>query len=326
MATEQTTTEYFEPQHLIIFGDPKAGKSTLTAKLATEGYTLWWFSTDNGHRVINKLSTEVKQEKIKLFVLPDTPDFPVAQATLKKVLAGGEHKICEGHGQLNCSACTKDGGEFKSINAYKFGAKDILVIDTIKQLYESYSNVIRNKVPEAKRDEFKLGWDEYAILGNAMKRDLTYIQQAPFHVICITHSVETVMEDDKKKLVPEVGTMPFSRNVGGYFDHVVYCSMYNKAHKFGSRTTYSMSVLTGSRSDLAIEDDESGAASLKPFFDGVIGKAVQNGETPVAKKPEVAKPGAAIIAASTPAVAGETAIDRARRLLETQKKAMGGGK
>lgn len=98
-----------------------------------------------------------------------------------------------------------------------------------------------------------------------MKKVLMNIQQAPYHVIMLAHVIETEMEDSSKRLVPQVGTVPFSKSVGKYFDHMVYCHMMNKSHRFGSSTTYSMQAVTGSRTDIKVEDLKD-KPSLKDLF------------------------------------------------------------
>jgi hypothetical protein len=65
------------------------------------------------------------------------------------------------------------------------------------------------------------------------------------------------MEDGKKKIVPVGGTSNFSKTFAKYFDHVVYCEVLNMRHKFASKTTYSTSVLSGSRTNAELEKMET---------------------------------------------------------------------
>ena len=62
------------------------------------------------------------------------------------------------------------------------------------------------------------------------------------------------------------GSSKSSRNTAKYFDHVVYCEVKNKAHKFSSSTTATNNVLTGSRLDIALEN--SAEPSLLDIFSG----------------------------------------------------------
>lgn len=102
-----------------------------------------------------------------------------------------------------------------------------------------------------------------------MDKFLSQVQQAKFNIVCITHVVETELEDGRKKLVPVCGTTAFSRNTAKYFDHVVYCEIKNKKHNFASSTTYANNILTGSRTDIALESTE--APSLLAIFEGKVG-------------------------------------------------------
>lgn len=258
-------------QHLMVVGDPKSGKSTLVSELAERGFKLLWISIDNGHAVLSKLSQKA-QEHIDIIVLPDTKDFPVAVTTCLKLLTGKECNICDGHGQVDCTMCKKDNRSFSrySLNELANDPENtwIVVIDPVSQLADSAMNF----VCKGEKDDFKAGYDEYRTWMNIMVKMLSNIQQAPYNVICIAHLVETEMEDGKKKLVPMVGSGPFSRKVGGYFDHIVYCDINNLRHNFGSATTYKGTALTGSRTDVKIEDMKD-KPSLLPFFNGLIKKA-----------------------------------------------------
>ncbi|CAN5950072.1 unnamed protein product [Sphagnum jensenii] len=102
-------------------------------------------------------------------------------------------------------------------------------------------------------------------LGTMLDSILSNIQQSRANIIVITHTIESELEDGAKKLVPHIGTGNFSRNSPKYFSHVVYTKVSNKSHKVGSATTYETNVITGSRSDIRIEDMKE--PSLAPFFD-----------------------------------------------------------
>lgn len=260
------------PQHVIVAADPKAGKSTLASQLAEDGFKLLWFSIDNGHSVLSKLSPAA-QERIEIIVLPDTKDFPIAIDTMKKVLTkAGDHKICDRHGQIDCTVCAKNQLAFTTVNLEKIAYDPdytwVVVIDNISQLSDSGENYVR-KAGKLKDDD-KTEWDHYSHWQFLMKSVLSAIQVAPYNIVCLAHLVESEMEDGKKKLVPMVGSSVYSRKVGGYFDHVVFLEIHNMAHKGASSSTFRQSVLTGSRTDVKMEDQ--GKMSLKPFFDGSIKK------------------------------------------------------
>jgi len=139
----------------------------------------------------------------------------------------------------------------------------IVVFDSLTQLTNSAIAHITKAQPE----DYKLEYDDWANLGKLMDVFLSHVQQAGFHVVCISHETEVKMEDGKDKLVPTAGTRNFSRNTAKYFDEVVYCEVKNKKHAVGSSTTYSGNILTGSRSGTSLESATS--ASLVPIFTSV---------------------------------------------------------
>lgn len=267
--TKLTQMAMRNPQHICIFGDPKSGKSSLaeTVALLPEVRKVLWFSLDNGHEVLFKLPQEA-QEKIELVVLPDTREFPVAFPTIKAILSGTERRICDSHGQIECSTCKKVAeAAWTTVNLGAEPLSTVVVFDHITQL----ANSCMHFIIKGKKDDFFPGWDEFRLQGLLMDGILGNIQQAPYHVICVAHSAETEMEDGTKKLVPLVGTVPYSRGVGKIFDHIIYCRVSNRKHTFGSRTTFINSVLSGSRSDVALEDTKEGTTvTLAAFFAGKI--------------------------------------------------------
>lgn len=248
-------------QHVAIFGDPKSGKSTLASRLAEAGWNLIWFSCDNGHTVLDKLSVAA-QERINLVRIADTKENPIAIHTVTKCTDGGRYSICDTHGIINCTSCrfaskTDSGVGFTDINLNEVRADTIVVIDHMSQVSDSAINAISKKEALAAKkdvDGYKLDYGDWALQGAMMARILSNVQQAPYHCICLFHSAEVEMEDGQKKLVPQVGTLNFSRNSGKYFDHVVYMGVRNHKHVVGSKTLFMHNVQTGSRTDAVMEE------------------------------------------------------------------------
>lgn len=259
-------------KHALVHGMPKVGKSQLVGKLAEAGYRLWWFSTDGGHGVLAKLPLAA-QERIELISLPDTRAFPIASNTVRKALAGGKHRICDAHGQINCSVCSKDKeSTWVEFDINSLTDNDIVVIDHISGVAESVINAICAKDFQ-KNDTYKFSWDDYRSQGSVMHDILSNVQHSHANIVCIAHTLEVTSEDKSKILVPEVGTRNFSDTVGKYFDHVVYLHILNNGHRAGSSTTYRAGVLTGSRGDVAVEAltaDIKNPAILAPLFNPLI--------------------------------------------------------
>jgi hypothetical protein len=273
--------------HALIFGEAKSGKSTLVSKLMLQGYKLWWFSLDNGHEIVYKLglSEEELDQRLELFVIPDTYSFPVAFQTIRAVSFGKEVLICDSHGQAGCSTCKKLQGAFSRICLEEFGPKDIWVIDHAGQLTQSALNRLTRDLSEEKRELYKPSFTDYMNLGTMLDSILSNIQQSRANIIVITHTIESELEDGAKKLVPHIGTGNFSRNSPKYFSHVIYTKVSNKTHKVGSGTTYETNVITGSRSDIRIEDMK--VPDLDPFFNRqgkLVGKRL---DQPKEQEPKV---------------------------------------
>jgi AAA domain len=245
---------------VLLFGPPKSGKTRLAGELS-KAFNLIWFDLENGVDTLFQLPVEC-QEKIEVISLPDTRSFPIAIETCLKAIKGSLGKICETHGKWNCSICAKDSAPQTYVALGALPLDTIVVFDSLTQLTQSAISHITKGQP----DDYKLNYDDWGNLGKLMDTFLSHVQQAGFHVVCISHETETEMEDGKTKLVPTAGTRAFSRNTAKYFDEVIYCEVKNKKHVAASSTLYSGNILTGSRSGSVLET--SSDASLIPIFKG----------------------------------------------------------
>ena len=252
---------------VLLFGPPKSGKTRLAGTLASQ-FNLIWFDLENGVDTLKQLPSQ-HQERVDVITIPDTRGFPIAIETLLKTIKGTPVEICEAHGKVACALCKKDSLPVSRIELSKLPLDTIVVIDSLTQLTNSAISYITKNQPE----DYKMNYDDWGNLGKLMDTFLSYVQQAPFNVVCISHETEVEMEDGKQKLVPTAGTRNFSRNTAKYFDEVVYCEVKNKKHIAASSTTYGNNILTGSRSGLVLEAGV-GEASLVPIFAG--GTAEQN--------------------------------------------------
>lgn len=244
---------------ILVYGAPKTGKTDLVGGLASE-YRLWWFDLEDGIKTLLH-SPRIKKEwleNIEYFHVADTQVFPAAVETLLKVIKGGDQSICHAHGTVGCVKCRSLGAEaYTTINVGNFTNKDILVIDSVSQLAASVMNYIQRNV--ILKDDFdkKADWDDYAKQGRIMDRIFSILQMAPFNVVAISHENLVEMEDGKKKLVPIGGTSQFSKTFAKYFDDVAYCEIVNKKHKVATSTTYSNSIVLGSRAGKELEKNEN---------------------------------------------------------------------
>lgn len=240
-------------KRVLIYGPPKTGKSLIAGKLA-ETKKLIWLDFENGYDVLYQLPQEW-QERIQIIAVPDTKAVPMAIETALKVIRGSECKICHKHGKvMPCQLCVSAKEDMNydrvCLNELNGNTDTVVVWDSATQLMNSaIANITRKE-----SDEYKMERDDWANLGKIMDIFLTGIQAARFNNIVISHEMPVEMNDGKEKLVPVAGTRNFSRNAAKYFSDVVYCNLENKQHKFWSATTALNNVVTGSRSNIKIED------------------------------------------------------------------------
>lgn len=257
MAKLSTLSES-KTKRILVFGPPKSGKTELAGKLASQ-YKILLLDLENGFETLLKFPQEWK-ERIEVISIPDTKVYPIAIETMLKVITGNKCIICEAHGKVSCAVCAKTNEPTSTIELNALDNDTIVVVDSLTQL----SNSAMSFLTRAQGDEYKPEWTDYRNQGALLDKFLSQVQQARYNIVCITHETETEMEDGKKKIVPVCGTTTFSRNTAKYFDHVVYCEIKNKKHAFGSATTYAMNVMTGSRTDVALES--MAEPSLLEFF------------------------------------------------------------
>ena len=246
---------------VMLFGPPKSGKTELAGKLTLNPtLKLIIFDLENGSDTLLKLPIEC-HDRIEVISIPDTRGFPIAIETMLKVIKGGPIDICELHGKVSCALCRTKLLPTTSIELNSIGLDTIVIVDSLTQL----TNSAISHITKAQSEDYKMEFNDWANLGKLMDTFLSYVQQAPFNIICISHETEVEMEDGKSKLVPTAGTRNFSRNTAKYFDEVVYCEVKNKKHIAASSTTYANNILTGSRTGSALEN-KPGEASLVSIF------------------------------------------------------------
>lgn len=250
-------------RRVLLFGPPKSGKTQLAGALASD-FNLIWFDLENGVDTLLKLPEEQK-ERIEVISLPDTRSFPIAIETCLKVIKGSKTNICEKHGKVDCALCKKANDPFSILELGALDLDTIVVFDSLTQL----TNSAIAHITKGKDEDYKMEFDDWGNLGKLMDTFLSHVQNAPFHIICISHETEVQMVDGKDKIVPTAGTRNFSRNTAKYFDEVYYLQVKNGKHVVGSSTTFANNILTGSRGGHKLED-QKGEASLVPVFKAQI--------------------------------------------------------
>lgn len=239
-----------QTHRVCVFGPPKSGKSALASKLS-EYFKLVWLDFENGHAVLYQLP-EIWQDNIELVEIPDTKTFPIGIQTALKIVTGAKLQICHAHGNVSCALCKSKELPSSEVCLNEVQPDTIVVFDSLTQIANSAMSHITKTQPE----DYKPDWEDYRMQGTLMDKFLSQIQQAKYNVICITHEAEVELEDGTKKLVPVAGTTNFSRNTAKYFDDIVYSRVANKKHTFSSSSTFSNTVLSGSRTNVVMEADE----------------------------------------------------------------------
>jgi hypothetical protein len=234
-----------------VFGPPKCGKTKVVGKLA-EHFKLIWIDLENGWSTLTKLPP-AWQDNITLITIPDTRQFPMGIETCMKIFTGSLKKICEEHGKVDCALCTRDKKPFVEVDFNNLGPDTIVVLDSGTQL----TNSAISNITKGQDVTYKMQTDDWGSLGKYLDMVLSYVQQATYNCVVITHEAEVEMEDGKVKLVPSFGTRNFARNSAKYFGHVVHAEVKNKKHMAASSTTYATNLLTGSRTDVVLEKDST---------------------------------------------------------------------
>lgn len=253
---------------VLVYGPPKSGKTALVGKLASD-FKLHYFDLEGGIKTLlnpNILAPEFRCN-VNVITVPDHAMYPVAIDTLRDVFRGGLKKICQAHGKVNCALCNKEGKPSSEIDLAKLGDNDIIVIDSLSQLARSAMN--RATLKERQKpdgESYKQTYADYAQQGNLIESILSLIQVIDLNVIVISHELESESLEGREKIVPVAGTRNFSLTVAKYFDSVIYCTVLNKQHRAFGSSTYSPTIVTGSRLPIDIDNGKEGAVSLLPLF------------------------------------------------------------
>lgn len=249
---------------LLVYGQPKSGKTVLTGMLATK-FKLIWIDLERGiNSVLTNLPAQY-HDNIELIQIPDTKEYPMGIKTVMKILTGAKCNICWAHGANECPICKKEApANFTEIEMNKADNDTILVIDSATQLKTS----ALNNITTGKDAEYKLQRDDWGNLGRILEWVYSHVQAAKFNVVVISHEMLVEQDTGVKKIMPVGGSENFSKQFAKYFDEVVYCEVKNKKHIAASSTGYALNIVTGSRSNTVIE--RLAEASLLPIFEGTL--------------------------------------------------------
>lgn len=297
---DAVTNNTTEPQQILIHGDAGTGKTALIATLVLEGYKLILVDCENGFQtLISHLPAEY-YPMVDIIRVRDTKENPIAIETVTKLMSGKPQKICIKHGKVACVACTTAKAEFETYDFSQLDTKTVVAFDSLTQIVESAKAVATKGLAH----DAKLEHDHWGKMGMYLSIFLGAIQQAPFHVVCTSHSQEIEAPDGAKKLYPVGGTKNASRQTARYFGHVVYTEIKNKKFIAASSAQHHPKVVSKSRADLAME---TGKVSLG---DLLLAKPKQGGNS-VDVQEEIAEDGSSSVVAATSPMQARLAAARA---------------
>lgn len=262
-----TDMKVAQPRKILIYGAPKTGKTELYGALAA-AKKLHVFDNEQSTKTFFKESSPAFKHlnNIEIFPIADTQTFPVAIGTTLHATKNVAFSLCDAHGVKDCPICKKAGASFSVYDPTKFGPDDVVVIDSVSQLAQSAMyHILRNWI--SKDDyEHKADWDDWAAQGRMMDRFGSWIQSAPFSIVCVSHETLVEMEDGTKKIVPIGGTSNFSKTFAKYFDDVVYCEIVNGRYRATCSAEDKTRVVLGSRSGRKLTGANKEQLSLLELF------------------------------------------------------------
>ena len=255
------------PKRVLVYAPPKAGKTAAVFGLARLGYKIVYIGLENGHLVVSntdlKLSAE-DYDRIEIYNIPDSDTNLVAYSAVRQVFQGRRFALCQTHGANSCKICQPNAKlpleNPMIIDPSQWDSKTIVVLDSITQLFISIKLGVLADVNVGGRMT-QQGWGD---VGNQMDTIVSRMQQAPYHLVVLTHTqrIEDTAPDAKGKPVvvgvrhqPIAGSQNYSANFPKGFDMVVFMEKQKGRYNAYSDPNVNPNVLVGSRSKPFIAND-----------------------------------------------------------------------
>lgn len=260
-------------QSILIYGDSGTGKTRLAATVAEIPWVerVFWLDLENGlQTVLNMGLSDTALKKIIPYRMGDTRKDPYVLNTIQKMYSSEtDLNLCEEHSRLNCLACTKAKQGFQTFNMTKLTNRDVIILDTGTELFDSIANFMLKGQP----DDAILQIQEWGSALNFLKPVLQVIKNGRYgHTIMTAHTmyVHTYQgkppnrEIVKTKEFPMLGTQNFAPKAGGYFGTIINVRIGGNKHAGLSSTLGKPNVQARSRAGVCLEKEAD--LHMKHFF------------------------------------------------------------
>lgn len=224
--------------HVLLIGNPKAGKTHWAAQAAEAGFNLLWLSADNSMQTLASFSDKAKERIYLLDVADKIGDFRCVD-TIWELCSCPVAQWNDSEGKL---LSMKDDLSTAEVWEFSLGTPDantVLVIDSWTSVAMSAGKQVAERTGVDLAELEKADRSLYASTGNKLTAILQCLQFLPCHSIVIAHAgeYEKLRKPSGKKVkdvkefeltivgqteIPVSFSKPHSLTMGKYFSDVLW--------------------------------------------------------------------------------------------------------